>query len=154
MGVRWRNEDFLWTTEAGTNGVMVFDVNLQGTFERTAMLDFEYRYPRVWKQYKKLCLTGYNSLEGNAILIEDGGERVILMFTKRNRKETRDKMLENFKFALDKLFQILPKGAEVYSDVMGRPDKMWCEYFKVLTSETIEKDVTWNVCRENNRGVK
>lgn len=150
--VIFHNKDLIQDVDPGA-GVFVVDVNCQGLWEDHELELMRWILPRVYSIYRKICITEYKMRPGTAVLIEENGYRVVLMFTKNHRHESKEVMLANFSKCVDNLFRLVPKNVEIYSPIIGRRDsKSFCDAWKIIKDKCTESGYRWNICRMQEKG--
>lgn len=132
-------------------GITVLDVDTQGAWE---LYDHSYMrdaFPKVYSEYKLLCYNDPN-LVGTAKLFDEGGYRVVLLFTRKNRNEQKDVVLNNFSKCIFNLMNLISSELFIYSPIIGRRDKVFNEMVKIINDATKkangEAGRNWFICRE------
>ena len=108
-------------------------------------------YPRVHRVYKDLCLRQYNNAVGMSYLVEDDGDRVVLMCTKKHRRQTVEIEIENLKSCLEQITRLVSTEREIYSGIIGRESGNFNQHYKVITDWCKAQGYTWNICRKGVR---
>lgn len=134
------------------NGVIAIDTDLQGVWETGDLLFIKNTFPLVYKVYQGACLNAIGKV-GTCMLINEGGQKVILMFTKLNRHDGKPVAIRNFESCVKCLLNLLPPTDLIYSPVVGRKDKALSDMVLVINRVTRKENEAlpprkWYICRK------
>lgn len=149
--VNFINEDFLSSDLQG-RGTMVIDCNLQGVWETGVLRKMKTIFPKMYKNYIYLCLSGSHLYKpGDAIAFSEDGYNFVFLMTKNRRKTSKEDILSNFEKAVKNLLFLVPSDVYLYSPVMGREDKCFSECLKIMKKLVNPERREWFIYRKNFR---
>lgn len=110
-------------------GLFVIDANLQGIVEYEG---FAENFPKAFNIYQKVCRFNYKNRVGKIMIVEENNKRLAFLFTRQNRNEKEEVILENFNKCLIQLFNIVPSDIFIYSPFLGRKQRLTTKYFNAI----------------------
>lgn len=134
-------------------GAVVIDADLQGAWEFGDQEQMRYAFPRAYNAYNRLCMNGLARV-GTALIVEDCGYKIVILFTKRHRNDSKELTLSNFRLAIDDMIRKIPSDVFVYSPILGRADHCFDEMLKVIyrIGEEINGSAGYNWFVYNKKG--
>lgn len=148
--VKFVNQKFL-AEDLTHQGIMVLDTDLQGSWDTGDLKVIKKLFPKIYINYLRMCLNPDLYKPGTAALLEDNGCKIGLLFTKRNRKTSKELVISNFEEAVIDLFKLTPSDLFLYSPVLGRKDKCFTELMLKMAKLTFPERRNWFIYRENGR---
>jgi len=121
------------------SGVMVIDADLQGAWELGDQKEMRLAFPRAYEMYHRNCILGLARV-GTSMLIEDSGYKIVILFTKKHRKDSKELVVTNFKLALDDMLHKVSSDIFIYSSILGRVDGCFNEILQLLYRTVGMKD--------------
>lgn len=144
--IQFINKEFITENKPG-EGVLVLDTHLQGAWETSDHARLRWSFPRTYKAYQATCFKDYKRV-GTSMLLEEDGYKIALLFTRQNRKESKEKMMDNLSLALQDLFRKVPCDVYLYSPILARSDGCFNEIVLMLNKLTKPMNYIWHVCRK------
>lgn len=119
-------------------GVFVIDSDLQGSWAVGEQRYFKECFPAAYEEYLKACITKGSMLLGTAMLVEDAGYKLAILFTKKHRKgiKRNEDVQVNFQNAVIDLFRQVPSDVWFYSPTLGVDDNCSSEFLLTLSRLT------------------
>lgn len=128
--LRFISKQFLIDMDNHT-GAIVIDSDMQGAWELGDQAQMKLAFPRAYEMYHRHCQLGLAKV-GTCMLVEDSGYKIVILFTKKHRKDSKALIISNFNLALDDMMSKVPADVFIYSPILGRADHCFTEMLESL----------------------
>lgn len=151
--IQFVDKQFIMDMNEGSQGAVVIDADLQGAWEFNDQEQMKWAFPRAYDVYHKFCLEGLAKV-GTSLVVEDCGYKIVILFTKKHRKDKVESIINNFNLAIDDMVRKIPSDTFIYSPVLGRVDHCFDEMLQKLykVAGHLNREVGYNWFIYNKKG--
>jgi hypothetical protein len=141
------------TDMTNVSGAIVIDADTQGAWEWGDHKYMRLAFPRAYSVYRTCCRAGF-AKQGNCIVVDDSGYKIVILFTKRHRNDSKEIVIKNFASALKQMINRVSSDIFIYSSILGRDDHCFDEMIPAIKSitNTIDNTVGYNWFVYNKKG--
>lgn len=112
-------------------GVIVIDADCQGAWELGDQEQMKNAFPRAYEMYHRQCVKGLAKV-GTSMLVEDSGYKIVILFTKKHRKDSKELVITNFNLALEDMMRKVSSDIFIYSSILNRADRCFADILQAL----------------------